>query len=90
MARIARGVSSSRPSRCSMSPASSSIFVSSRRRSSELRGVVAEQLAGAVEVDLGELAGLGGRPQEVLEVVEVAERVEQARHLRRTAAGRRR
>ena len=44
-------------------------------------GVVAEQLAGAVEVDLGELARLGGRLQQVLEVVEVAERVEQARHL---------
>ena len=46
-----------------------------------LRGVVAEQLARAVEVDLGELAGLRGGPHQVLEVVEVAERVEQAGHL---------
>ena len=50
-------------------------------------GVVAEQLAGAVEVDLGELAGLGGRAHEVLEVVEVAERVRAGPASRRTDSG---
>ena len=45
------------------------------------RGVVAEELAGTLDVDLGQLTGLGGRAHEVLERVEVAERVEQAGHL---------
>ena len=46
------------------------------------RRVVAQQLAGPFEVDLGQLAGLGGLPEQVLEVVHVAQRVEEARHLR--------
>ena len=44
-------------------------------------GVVAEQVAGLVDVDLGELAGLGRVAEHVLELVEVADRLEHARHL---------
>ena len=81
IARTARGVSSRRPSRCSMSPASSSIFVRSRSRSSDCAASSPSNSRRAVEVDLGELARLRCRTQQVLEVVEVAERVEQAGHL---------
>ena len=45
------------------------------------RRVVAEELAGTVDVDLGELARLRRLAQEVLEVVHVAERVEEPGHL---------
>src|SRR6202011_3981983 len=43
--------------------------------------VVAEELPGPVEVDLGELAGLGGLAEQVLEVIHVAEGVKEPRHL---------
>ena len=45
------------------------------------RRVLAEQVARLVDVDLGELAGLGRVLQHVLELVEVAERLEQPGHL---------
>ena len=46
------------------------------------RRVVAEQVAHLVEVDLGELSGVGRVAQQVLERVDVAELVEEAAHLR--------
>ena len=46
------------------------------------RRVVAEEVARLVDVDLGELTGLGRRLQQVLELVDVAHHLEQPRHLR--------
>ena len=46
------------------------------------RRVVAEEVADAVEVDLGELTGVRRVAQQVLERVDVAELVEQTAHLR--------
>ena len=46
------------------------------------RRVVAEEVADPVEVDLGELAGVGRVAHQVLERVDVAELVEQAAHPR--------
>ncbi len=54
--------------------------MSSRSRSSD-RAASSPRSSRAVDVDLGQLAGLRRRAHEVLEVVEVAERVEQPRHL---------
>ena len=69
-----------RPSRCSMSPASSSIFASSDSCCSERAASSPRRSRDAVEVDLGELAGLGRVAHEVLERVDVAELVEQRAH----------
>ena len=80
MARIARGVSSSRLALLD-EPGLLEHLGQLAEAVERAGGVVAEQLAGAVEVDLGQLARLGGGAHEVLELVEVAERVEQAGHL---------
>ncbi len=64
-----------------MSPASSSFFASLASCSSERAGVVAEQVAHLVEIDLGELARVRRVAQQVLERVDVAELVEHAAHL---------
>ena len=45
------------------------------------RRIVAEQLAGLVEVDLGELTGIGRVAEHVLQRVDVTELVEHAAHL---------
>ena len=73
MRRMPLGVSSKRPSRWSMSPASASCLASLDRRSSESGGVVTEVAAHLVEIDLGERGRRVGRAQEVLELVEVAQ-----------------
>ena len=65
-----------------MRPASSSILASFGQLFERRRGVVAEQVAGLVEVDLGELTRLRRVAQEVLERVDVAELVEQRAHAR--------
>ena len=80
MRRMPFGVSSMRPSRCSIRPASSSICASSEQLLQRARRVVAEQVADAVEVDLGELARVRRVAHQVLERVDVAELVEQAAH----------
>ena len=64
-----------------MRPASSSSFARRGELVERARGVVAEQFAGLVEVDLGELAGIGRVAQHVLQRVDVAELVEHTAHL---------
>ena len=49
--------------------------------------VVAQELAGPVDVDLGQRTGARGAAQHLLELVEVAELVEHLRRPRRTRAG---
>ena len=73
MRRMPLGVSSKRPSRWSMSPASASCLASLDRRSSELGGVVAQVPPHLVQVDLGQGRRRGGRAQEVLQLVQVPE-----------------
>ena len=73
-----------------MSPASSSIRATCGHAVEALGGVVAEQLAGPVDVDLGERAGVGRAPQQVLELVHVAEALHQLGglgHVERVGAG---
>ena len=50
-------------------------------------GVVAEQVAGPVDVDLGQRAGVGGAAQQVLELVDVAELLHHLRRLGEARAG---
>ena len=59
-------------------------------RSRLLGGLVAEELAGPVEVDLGEGARVGGAAQQVLELVDVAEALASSRRPRPCRAGHRR
>ena len=67
------GVSSRRPSFCSMSPASCSILVSSARRCSDRAASSPIRSRTSIHVGLGQRAGAGGVAQQVLELVEVAE-----------------
>ena len=67
------GVSSSRPSVCSIRPASVEHLGELGEAFERARGVVAEQVTDLVHVGLGERAGAGGAAQQVLELVEVAE-----------------
>ena len=80
MRRMPLGVSSMRPSRCSMRPASSSMLRELGELLQRTGRVVAEEVAHAVEVDLGELTRVGRVAHQVLERVDVAELVEQRAH----------
>ena len=73
IARSPFGVSSSRPSRCSIRPASVEHPGQLGQALERLGGVVAEQVAHAVHVGLGQRAGVGRVAQQVLELVEVAQ-----------------
>ena len=81
MARMARGVSSRRPSRCSMRPASSSIRARSRSRSSERAASSPSSSRARSRSTSASSPGCVADRMRCLERVEVAERVEQARHV---------
>ena len=67
------GVSSKRPSLFSMRPGLLEHLGQLGQPLEAAGGVVAEQVAGPVDVDLGQRARVGGAAQQVLELVDVAE-----------------